>query len=355
MTTSPTIAVVATKAGVSISTVSRALREDPRINAKTIQRIKEIAGELGYRPNPYISVLMSHLRTSKPVPFRSTIAFLDLFGDPETWKSWEVHRQWYSGAQKRAEELGYVLERFWAFEPRMTKARMTKVLQARGISGVIVPPDDTHVIYLSPKIPIDISRFSVITIGAQYHDPDLHFCSNDQFASMRTACLRLLSLGYRRIGLVTPRYIESIVDYRFGGGFLASQVLESGVRSVLPICYTEKESEFKVWLKKNKPDCILALSPRAEVYSWIRAMKVSIPEEMGFGVLDWDESHPEFSGIRQNHQAVGAAAVDCLVNQITRNERNAPLNAMGTLIEGSWVTGKTTRPPVPSVEAVTTA
>jgi LacI family transcriptional regulator len=344
MSVSPTIATVANKAGVSLSTVSRALRGDPRINSKTILRVKQIAEQLGYRPNPYISVLMSHLRTSKPVPFRSTLAYIDLFPDQNTWKSWSVHRKWFAGATQRAGELGYVIERFWAAEPGMTKERLTRILQTRGITGIIIPPDDTHLIYLTPRIPVDVTQFSVVTIGAQYHKADLHFCANDQFSSVRAACLQLNFLGYKRIGLVAPRYIETIVDYRFGGGFLAAQMLEQGIKAVLPVCYTQKRSVFETWFRKHKPDCVLALDPRSEIHDWISLMKISIPQDLGFATLDWDESRPEFSGISQNHQAVGAAAVDFLVNQVTRNERDVPAHAMGILIEGTWIEGKTTRP-----------
>jgi LacI family transcriptional regulator len=49
---SPTIYDVAEAAGVSASTVSRALNKPGRINPKTEQRIREIAGALGYQLNP---------------------------------------------------------------------------------------------------------------------------------------------------------------------------------------------------------------------------------------------------------------------------------------------------------------
>lgn len=46
-----TIKTIAAKAGVSTSTASRALNDNPRISAKTRRRIKKIAADLGYRPN----------------------------------------------------------------------------------------------------------------------------------------------------------------------------------------------------------------------------------------------------------------------------------------------------------------
>lgn len=46
-----TIRDIAEVAGVSISTASRALNNNPRISLKTRQRVKKIADQLGYQPN----------------------------------------------------------------------------------------------------------------------------------------------------------------------------------------------------------------------------------------------------------------------------------------------------------------
>ncbi|MHB0934803.1 MAG: LacI family DNA-binding transcriptional regulator [Armatimonadota bacterium] len=47
----PTVRQLAAIAGVSIGTVSMALRDDPRVNAATRQRIQELAALYNYRPN----------------------------------------------------------------------------------------------------------------------------------------------------------------------------------------------------------------------------------------------------------------------------------------------------------------
>lgn len=46
-----TIQDIANKSGVTISTVSRALSDSPKISAKTKERIKKIAQDMGYTPN----------------------------------------------------------------------------------------------------------------------------------------------------------------------------------------------------------------------------------------------------------------------------------------------------------------
>ena len=54
---------LAQKLGVSISTVSRALKDSPEIGVQTRERIKQMAKELNYRPNPFaISLLKNQPR-----------------------------------------------------------------------------------------------------------------------------------------------------------------------------------------------------------------------------------------------------------------------------------------------------
>jgi len=57
----PTIYDVATLAGVSASTVSRALNQPGRINVKTAGRVQEAADQLGYRLNPMARALQTGL------------------------------------------------------------------------------------------------------------------------------------------------------------------------------------------------------------------------------------------------------------------------------------------------------
>lgn len=65
---------VAAAAKVCVMTVSLALRDNPRISEATRARIKRLAAELGYHPDPELSRLMNHLRASRTA--RGNIAWL---------------------------------------------------------------------------------------------------------------------------------------------------------------------------------------------------------------------------------------------------------------------------------------
>ena len=74
-----TLAEIARRAGVSVMTVSRALRKQSNISPQTQKRIQVIADELGYRPNPLVSALMTYRRAAKPVESHLSIGFITNF------------------------------------------------------------------------------------------------------------------------------------------------------------------------------------------------------------------------------------------------------------------------------------
>ena len=56
---------IAEAAGVCLMTVSLSLRDSPKISVATRERVCRLAGQLGYRPDPELSRLMKHLRSSR--------------------------------------------------------------------------------------------------------------------------------------------------------------------------------------------------------------------------------------------------------------------------------------------------
>lgn len=53
---------LADKLGVSIATVSRALRNSHEVGEEMTQKVKQLAKELNYRPNPLLRVFERRLR-----------------------------------------------------------------------------------------------------------------------------------------------------------------------------------------------------------------------------------------------------------------------------------------------------
>src|SRR5215211_5116499 len=97
---------VAAVAKVCVMTVSLAPRDNPRISTGTRDRIKRLAAELGYHPDPELSRLMNHLRASRTARGKIGIAVID-FHPTAGFVENVYNAKIRLGATRRAEELGF--------------------------------------------------------------------------------------------------------------------------------------------------------------------------------------------------------------------------------------------------------
>lgn len=354
-----TMQTVADRAGVSLMTVSRALKNNPRISAATRTRIQKIATDLGYRPNPLVSALMTQLRGAREHKVWPVLAFLAAHPDAVYTSGHTYNAQIHAGAAERAARLGYKLERFSLTEPGMTWHRMRGMLRARGISGVILPPLPDPI----PAIDFDWEHFACATIGYSYTTPALHRVANDQFNTIRTAVHRLTKLGYERIGLAIRHEDDRRVDNKWAGGFLSFHPYlpsrrklpvflwhyePSPSRELSPEGFeswegrVERPAGFSSWIERHRPDAILALQPLV-VHGWLSSLGLRVPRDVALVSLNLQPNQPNFSGIDQNNSLVGAAAVELVVEQIHHNEHGVPHRAKTVMISGDWVDGATAR------------
>src|ERR1700677_1612449 len=131
---SPHMEDVARAAGVSRSTVSRALRNDLRLKPETCERVRKVAAELGYRPNPFVATLMADLQRKRQPSASSTFAFVTAHPSRDGWRRQNPSFvDYFEGAQERAATHGYALEAFCLREPGMTAERFTRMLYTRNI------------------------------------------------------------------------------------------------------------------------------------------------------------------------------------------------------------------------------
>ncbi|AHF91213.1 LacI family transcriptional regulator [Opitutaceae bacterium TAV5] len=360
----PTMQMIADQAGVSLMTVSRALKNNPRLSLATRERIRKIATGLGYRPNPLVSALMAQIRHARAPKVWPTIAFLTAHPDEVYTRAHTYNARIHAGAAERAVMLGYRLERFSLAEPGMTGARMRGMLLARGIPGVILPPLPDPI----PDIGFDWSPFACATVGYSYTTPALHRAANDQFNTIRTAVHRLTGLGYERIGLAIRHEDDHRVENKWGGGFLSFHPYLPARRR-LPVflwhyarnqpracAHTrageegwedwegsgEMPSGFSAWFHRHKPDAIISLQPLM-VRTWLKSLGARVPEDVSLVSLNLQHNQSGFSGVDQNNALLGAAAVELVVEQIHHNEHGVPARAKTVMIMGDWVEGATTR------------
>jgi DNA-binding LacI/PurR family transcriptional regulator len=214
------MADVARVAGVHVSTVSLALRNHPSLPPETRERIQEIAGRMGYRPDPALSALMAMRKKTRSRGGPAPIAYITNWGSEFGWKEHPAHAQFHSGASARALKLGYRLEHFWLGEPGMSERRLNSILRARGIAGII---SASHQQDSSMAGTFEWKDFSAVKIDYFPSEPALHLVTNDQRCISQMAMHHVIDAGYRRIGLVMPKWWDEYADRTWSAGFLARQ------------------------------------------------------------------------------------------------------------------------------------
>ena len=333
-----TLKEVAQAAGVSIMTASRALRNQANVTATTRERVRKAATELGYRPNPLVSALMSYRRASRVIQDTLTIGFVTNFPRRDGWRKLRINADFFDGAAQACMRHGYKLEEFWLREPDMTAKRLSSILYSRNVNGLLIAPLPVALGHMR----LEWEKFSAVALGYSLAWPRLHRAVNHQFRSMRMALRRLRKMGYTRVGLALRSSIDERVEHHYTGGFLADQQRLS-LRERVPLHVVQdrmwSERAFGSWFAKHRPDVVV--THHEEVLDWLARLKAGVPNEVGVVHLNCADQSGRIAGVYQNGPEVGAAAADFLVAMIQRNEAGIPEPAHTILVEGTWVDGKT--------------
>lgn len=349
-----TIRDLATLAGVSHATVSRALRNDPRQSQETRERIQKLALEHGYAPHPVVSKVMANLPRIRKIP-RSHLALITDWPD---WKKYPFLQRIYEGIEIRSKQLGFELEEFSLIRNENYQ-RISKILHTRRIEGVIFMPQQSF----NLKIDMNWDHFATVNIGHSLLDVEMTNVRSSPYYNMHLAMKKLRALGYKRIGLA----IEDNLRWRIDDTYLALYSLYDRYKAPkqrIPIFYSSgigndrsleeipveqfNSVDSKInaesitdWIEKYKVDALLC--NYAPLPDQLRAQGIRIPDDLGYAALDITCADPDVSGIDQRAEQWGLAAVDSVTARLNRNDLGLPSDTRMISIRGRWRDGKTVR------------
>jgi LacI family transcriptional regulator len=319
---------IARAAGVSRSTVTRALRNDPQISKAVREEIVQIAQKLGYKANPLVSALMTQLRTGRSVPFHGCLAYLVFGWNPDAWHASAAQQALFNGAKERAEALGYKLELHWHVPKEMSDTRLGDVLHSRGMTGVLIPIA-ADLAATPPELPW--SRFSAITLEFRLDTPRLNFVATDAFALVWLLLHALRERGYLRLGVILDLRTESASLHRMEGAVAAYQSSYVSPENKIPLLLISSETgdEVAAWISRWQPDVIAASSQKC--------LKGVIPDHFPVALFRTQASKLSCIGSMDSRlPQVGAAGVEMVVEQINRSELGIPETQKGILLEPVW-------------------
>ncbi len=195
---------IAARAGVSVMTVSKALRDEPDVSEATKGRIKSLAQNMGYVPDSSAQGLRT--RTTKMLGL-----LISSTTDPA------VARMVLS-IEERTHELGYDLLLMHTLNAVDREELCIRRMLARRVDGIFVSP----VYRMEPEARIYkeliVQQSRVILLG-----PPAQFCAQfpsvqvDDIPASFAATKHLLSLGHKRIAYLAGPLAAPWAQARFEG------------------------------------------------------------------------------------------------------------------------------------------
>ncbi len=325
-------------AGVSVSTVSRALHNHAAISAPVRKRLQALARRHGYEINPLVAQVYAKARAGRGFGHIGTLAYVTAYETPTWWRSHATLCGFHDGVVERARQMGLGVDEFWALEPGLKGLRLTQILQARGIGGVVLAPVPGG----NAEGLFDWANFSVALLGVSVKVPRLNRAAANLRHTVQLAVHELARRGYRRIGLMLRRRYHEMTDFSILSTFLLFQH-ELPARDVVPIEVPKEWNEkiFLTWFERHRPEAIIGTVGLAR--GWLSKAGYQCPRDVGLVSLDWDAAAKEFASVDQNPRGVGAAAVDLVMAQMRHNERGLPATPLSVLVDSTWRPGRTLR------------
>lgn len=192
----PTLADVARHAGVSISTVSRVVRDHADVSDESRQAVQDSIRQLHYRPSTIARALVSGLS--------NTLALLvSDISNP-------FYPQLARAIERSASRRGYALLICNTEDSVAESRRHLERLIAHGVDGIIhasVGEDEDTL-----KDLVD-ERTPVVFVNRRPKQADAHYAVADNDDAARKIVRHLLDLGHRRVGFIAgPGFAANAVE-----------------------------------------------------------------------------------------------------------------------------------------------
>ncbi len=330
----PTLRDIAAAAGVSVATVSRALRDDHHHSPATAERIRRIANKLGYRPNPLVQALMGERVRLQGKRGEANLAIIDPRPDVPN-----ANAMYIRGAMRRALSLGYQAEVYTCVPSEATLSQLRKTLVNGAVRGIVFMPVAIGV----RRIDFDFSGFAAATIGYSIEKPRLPRVALDGQSTLFEAFARLEERGYARAGMIMAADASRRNHYLFSGAcatysrYHASRMKTSDLILEDESFGLADRKRMVAWIARNRLQAVLASAEH--LIAALRDEGFRIPGDLSYVHLHRRLDDVTSMDQLRDHQ--GAAAVDIVTEMVQRNE-TLPAQHHPTIITPAvWREGST--------------
>lgn len=328
---------LAREVGVSVSAISLALRNSPKVSEAKRKEIHRAAERIGYVKDGRVTELMEHLRSYRKREQLSTIAVLVLDIPRAALSQYPRIRAYMAGIEAEAVSNGYGVDFMFLLDMGVSPKRLRNILIARGIKGVVVMPYQTGV----GKLDLDIDGFCVSTPGYSIIDPVLNRACPNYMQMMDELLEQICRLGYRRIGFIMTWGAGGVGHKLFSSSFLYYSMLIDETDRI-PILRKRDigERSMQKWMETYRPDVVIS---SGKMYHHLEKLGYRIPGEIGFASLEILEDHKDASGVDHRQELVGREALKLSFSDINLNQAGTPENPKVVLVDSHFKPGNTLR------------
>jgi LacI family transcriptional regulator len=299
---------IAERLDLSQTTVSHVLtgkHAQYRISARTVERVKKMAEQLGYRS----SALARAFRERRS--YSVTLAVEDLTNP--FWTGVAI------GAEQEAEREGYLLVVTNTGGDAAREARAVQMLQERRVDGLIVSP-----VTLEDPALLQLRRegLPLVQIDRSVKGADIPCVRTDHLAGSRLAVDHLVGRGRRRLVLVSgPSSVQTfaIREEGFRRTLARHGLKPAAVHHIPPLAKDAEETVRRLCAGPGRPDGIYA----ANIWMTLGALRavrdsaLKVPRDIeivGFDeIATADLFSVPVSTVVQDVEAIGREAFRCLL------------------------------------------
>lgn len=311
-TQSPTLEMVAARAGVSRATVSRVVNSSPKVTAEVVELVNSAIAELNYVPNRAARSLAS--RKTQVIALVVPESTAKVFADP-------FFASVVQGVALYLADTDYTLNLLIASETKSDKTR--RYLLGGNVDGALVVSHhsgDHSYTHLGQKLPI--------VFGGRPISPDTsqgHFVDVDNVSGARVATQRLIDRGCRSIATIAgpqdmPPGVDRLTGWRDAvtGAGLDDALVEYGDYSP-----DDGAAAMRRLLARGVPiDGLFAFSDQlaAGAYTVLKEAGLRIPEDVA--VVGYDDDRyaatvsPTLTTVNQAPVEMGAKMAEIVVRLI---------------------------------------
>jgi LacI family transcriptional regulator len=312
-----TLRDVARLAGVHPGTVSRALNPatESLVNEETVRRVREVATELGYRPNP----MARGLKTNR------TYTIGVLIPDIQNPLFPPIIR----GIDDRLGSAGYTPLIANTDNDPQRERNDFEAMRTRQVDGFITATARRDHELLDEIAGLDTP---LVLVNRRVEDGALPSATADDHEGVRLAVAHLVELGHRRIAAIAgPQNVST--GHQRHAGFLAA-LAEHGIEAAaigFGAAFTEREgARVCEELLAAEPDLTAIVAGNDLMalgcYDVLAARGIACPEQIsvvGFNDMPFaGHFDPPLTTVRIPHYEIGAAAAELLLERLA--EPSAP-------------------------------